>query len=115
MSRWMYGEPRDEGLNPVGLLRADPTFDVASDEHSDVVTSGGAARIWSSSGLEIVRLGGCRAEVEVKCEDKSSPSQDCVNTIRLDGRSFFCLTFFSVVEGVGLTEYDEGAVTAGPP
>lgn len=106
----MYGEPRVEVLNPFGLLRADPTFEVTSDEHSDVLASGGGVWTSSSSGVRFVRSEGCDAGAE--CGAESSPSQDCVNIITLDGRSFFSLALFSVAV-VEFVEHD-GRVAAGP-
>lgn len=45
----------------------------------------------------------------VECGVEFSPMRDCVNTATLDGRSFLCLTFFSVLGGVGLVGDDGGA------
>lgn len=109
VSNWIYGEPRAEGFKPVGLLGADPTFEVAPDEHSEAVASGGAVWARSSSGLKTIRLRVCNAGAEV--EVGSSSSHDCVKTITVDGRSFLCLTFLSVEFGLELAEYRE---TGGP-
>ena len=70
----MNGELRDEKFNPVGLLKADPTFDVASEEHSDVAASGGTVWFWSSSELGIIGLEACNEETGYVVE--FSPSQD---------------------------------------
>ena len=109
-SSWRYGEPRAEGWNP-GLPRDDPTFDVASDEHSEVVTSGRELWSWSSSELGLVMLWVPSAEAKVGVG--SSPNHVC-GRITPDGRSFLHLAFPPIAFGVGSAEGDEMEVKGVP-